>query len=301
MNTDSCVQDKTMQSRLIHLVTRNRASLSGAGIAFLLFVLFVSTTALLLDVSAGGKERLNFKITYLYKNHDRNEIGPVPTAPIPGVDAGQQDELISASLSPAREWRGEWSVNQLSQNILERVAYWRSHYFKLSDYNMCGPASVSMLLNFLAGQRVTDGAGVVDFVAANGLFSSSDGLTDLPGLEQTLSVMGENILGRRLSTRYGVLAVEEFEQELQNGVAIVLLPYSYDQTGSYVLNPNSSPSHFVILYGYNRSDQTVHLVNPHPSKYQRLDSDVAPFVLDWAILKNYWEGQGGVYGLVVRF
>jgi len=205
----------------------------------------------------------------------------------------------STSERPAIDplWWKSNAINQINQQTLNTA-------IKLIDipFNTCGPTTLAMMTNYLGtvhprpeiDHKVTPSEIMLIGYDRFGFYTSEskDGLLSLAALQN----VAENVYGLKQpypEDKSLIISWDTMLEGLRMGYpAIVGARYTYDKESRYVFDLDAlSTNHFIIVFGIvadENGNEWVWIVNTHPGKLLREDSDVTPMKISLDTFQKIW-------------
>ena len=226
---------------------------------------------------------------------------PTPTPGRPAEAAAEIPCLADTKCTGASRLQVDpiwWDNHKLNQ--IGPEAYALASQLISNPYNTCGPATLTMVMNYLdhlkdpsnpASIAITD---VLTTAQKLGYYKQPEndgslGITDLRDMAKQFGF--QQVYPKKNSS---FLTYSDFLAQLHNGYpAIAGMRFSYDpQTGVYQPTADLIPwNHYVVIFGYTDDGKYLWMLNPHPARDLRADTDVhlqliAPETFRDAWIKN---------------
>jgi hypothetical protein len=192
---------------------------------------------------------------------------------------------------PDLDWWFDHAINQMNAET-QTVA--RQYLF--NPYNTCGPAVVSLLVNYYrakfanSGEQITTSNVIKEANHRLGFFvpPHNSGLLTLNQLHIMLEMYG---LQQAYPTQNSTLmTMEELLERVRQGQPVIAgMRYSYQDGWRYLPAGGSGLyNHFVIIVGLEQTDDQEYLwiANTHPGKYDHEDQDAVPVRVS---VSEFWQ------------
>jgi hypothetical protein len=224
--------------------------------------------------------------------------GPTPT---PGAAMAQTPCPADTTCAGAPSlqvdpiWWNNHKINQIGPD-----AYALASQLISNPYNTCGPATLTMVMNFL--DHLKDPASP-DRISITDVLQTAEklGYYKTPENDGSLGVSDLRDIAKQFGFKQvypkkgsSFLTYSDFLDQLHNGYpAIAGMRFSYDQqTGEY--QPTADPipwNHYAVILGYTDDGKYLWMLNPHPGRGLRADADVhlqliAPETFRASFIKN---------------
>jgi hypothetical protein len=193
-----------------------------------------------------------------------------------------------------------WNENKLNQ--INPDTYALASQILSNPYNTCGPAALTMVMNFLTH---------VDNPASTSQYSIVDVLNVAQQMGYYKPPQNDGALGasdlRDIASKFGFkqvyprdggsfLTYTDFINQLAKGYpAIAGMRFAYDQnTGEYLPTTDPIPwNHFAVIFGFTDDGKFLWMLNPHPGIGLKADADVHLQLIQPAEFRAAWTKADG--------
>jgi hypothetical protein len=193
-----------------------------------------------------------------------------------------------------------WNDNKLNQISPETFAL--ASQLLSNPYNTCGPATLTMMINFLNHLEKPSNPEQISIVDVLHM-ADKLGYYKPPHNDGSL---GESDL-RDIAEQFGFkqfypkdggsfLTYTDFMQQIEKGFpAIVGMRFAYDQTtGVYQPIADGSPwNHYAIIFGFTDDGKYLWMLNPHPGIGLNQDADVRLQLISPDAFRTSWTKDDG--------